>query len=57
MDIQTAKKFRQDFIAKHPQFKDEVNDLFQLMLDEIEEGASEQNEIRLFIGSCEDLLT
>lgn len=56
MHIENAKKFRQEFIAEHPQLKDDVNDLFQLMLDEIEEGASVDNEVILFIGSCGDLL-
>lgn len=48
--------FKKDFINKHPQLRDEVNDLFQLCLDEIEEGGSQDHEIYLFIGSCEDLL-
>lgn len=56
MDKAYARKFGQEFIAKHPQFKDEVNDLYQLMLDEIEEGGSVSHEVGLFIGSCEDLL-
>jgi hypothetical protein len=56
MDKAYARQFGREFLAKHPQFKDEVNDLYRLMLDEIEEGGSENHEVGLFIGSCEDLL-
>jgi len=52
-----AKQFRDEFLAKHPQHKSEVMGLYQLMLDEIDEGGSETNEVSLFINSCEDLLT
>ena len=55
-DISRAITFRTEFLAKYPSLKDEVNDLFQLMRDEIEEGGSVDHEINLFIGSCEDLL-
>lgn len=56
MDIEYAVKFGQEFIAKHPHLKDDVNDLFQLMNNEIDEGGSVENEVNLFIGSCNDLL-
>ena len=55
-DISRAITFRTEFLAKNPSLKEEVNDLFQLMRDEIEEGGSVDHEINLFIGSCEDLL-
>lgn len=56
MDIAYAMKFGREFIAKHPQFREEVGDLHELMLDEIEGGGSESHEVNLFISSCKDLL-
>ena len=55
--FQEAIDFRKEFLGKHPSLKEEVDDFFQLMLDECEdECASVQHEIDLFIGSCEELL-
>lgn len=52
-----AVEFGNEFMKKHPQHKEEVRDYFQLMKDEVEEGGSVENEINLFIGACNDLLT
>ena len=43
-------------IAKYPQIKEQVNDLFQLCKDEIEEGGSEMHEISLCRGSVQELV-
>ena len=51
-----AIEFKVNFIKEHPELKDNVEDLFQLMLDEIEEGGSISHEIELFYASCKDLL-
>ena len=51
-----AISFKKDFIVKHPKMKDDVEDFFQLMLDEIECGESPDNEYELFVNACEDLL-
>lgn len=51
-----AISFKKDFITKHPHTKDDVEDFFQLMLDEIECGESPSNEYEHFIQACEDLL-
>jgi hypothetical protein len=51
-----AVDYGNEFMKKHPQFKSEVKDFFQLMKDEIEEGGSVEHEIDLFIGACDDLL-
>jgi hypothetical protein len=51
-----AEEFRKGFLEKNPNLKEEVDDMFQLMQDEIEQGESPQNELDLFIGACEDLL-
>ena len=56
MNIKRATDFGREFIKNHPELKEEAIDLFDLMKDEIEEGSSIENEINLFIGSCEDLL-
>jgi hypothetical protein len=56
MSLKRAVDFGNEFMQKHPQFKQEVRDYFQLMKDEIEEGGSTEHEIELFIGACEDLL-
>jgi hypothetical protein len=55
--IKQAQAFAKEFIGKHPQHKEEVEDFLQLMIDEIEQGESPDNELRLFEGACEDLLT
>ena len=52
-----AVQYGNEFMKKHPEYRTEVNNLFQLMKDEIEEGGSVENEINLFISSCDDLLT
>lgn len=56
MNLQFARNFKKEFIINHPQHEEQVNDSFQLMLDEIEEGESEMNEVNHFISSCDDLL-
>lgn len=39
-----------------PKLKEEIFDYVQLALDEIEDGASEQNEINLCINEIEELI-
>jgi hypothetical protein len=51
-----VKEFKNKFIKDHPEFIEDVQSLYQLMLDEIEEGGSKENEIYLFMQSCEDLI-
>jgi hypothetical protein len=43
-------------ITKFPQLKDEVNSMFQLCKDEIEEGGSYEHEIQLCYGAVKDLI-
>jgi hypothetical protein len=43
-------------IKSYPQHKDEIIDFYQLCLDEIEGGASIDNEIYLCKDSIEDLI-
>ena len=54
--LRRAVDFKNEFVKNNPQHKAEVEDFFQLMQDEIEEGGSTEHEIDLFIGSCEQLL-
>ena len=44
------------FIQQHPELSEDVQDLYILFLDNIEEGESPQNELDLFINSCNQLL-
>ena len=39
-----------------PKLKEEIFDYVQLALDEIEDGASEQNEINLCMNEIEELI-
>lgn len=43
--LSNLKSFVRDSIISHPQHKEEITDLFQLCLDEIDEGGSVENEI------------
>ena len=54
--ITKARNLRDETIKKHPELKEDVIGLYQLMLDEIEEGNSINNEIEAFEASIEDLI-
>ena len=54
--METATNFAKDFIKIHPEHTEEVQSFYYLMISEIEEGNSENNEIELFISACKDLL-
>lgn len=54
--IKKAKKEANKFIIKYPQYAPEVKDLLSLMIDEIEEGESADNELNLFLQSLDQLL-
>jgi hypothetical protein len=41
---------------KYPNLKLEISDLYELCLNEIYEGGSEQHEVNLCIDSIEDLI-
>jgi len=55
-DIKRVRGFKQEFIKNKPEIKEQVEELFQLMLDEIEEGNSVENECNMFIIACEQIL-
>lgn len=50
-------KYAQTVINKHPQLKEEIEELVQLCKDEIEEGGSPDHEIQLCRGSIEELIS
>jgi hypothetical protein len=53
---QQARNHRVMFMQQHPELSEDVQDLYILFLDNIEEGESPQNELNLFINSCNQLL-
>ena len=54
--IKKAKEEANKFIIKYPQYASEVKDLLSLMIDEIKEGESADNELNLFLQSLDQLL-
>lgn len=54
--ITKARNLRDETIKNYPELKEDVIGLYQLMLDEIEEGNSIINEIEAFEASIEDLI-
>ena len=54
--IEELEKYVQEKINKYPELKEQIIDLFQLCLDEIEDGASRMNEIHLCICDVDDLI-
>jgi len=49
-------KFAQEAITNNPEYKSRINELFQLCLDEIDEGGSEEHEIQLCYSSIYELI-
>jgi hypothetical protein len=56
MTLEQLKIFVEQKCKEHPELKEEIKDLYQLALDEIEEGNSLQNEIHLCYESINDLI-
>lgn len=52
--VEELKVYVQEKIAEYPELKGQIMDLFQLCLDEIEDGASVMNEIHLCVCDIED---
>jgi hypothetical protein len=55
-EIDKAIEFAKDFKKQNPLLEDQVADYLDLMLENIGEGESPQNELQLFINACNDLL-
>lgn len=47
---------RKDFIAKYPQHKEEIMDMWCLMLNEISEGESPENEYTNYLCAVNDII-
>lgn len=56
MKYHQLRAFIKECVAKHPHLKEEIYDLYELCLDEIEEGGSVDHEIQLCITSIEQLI-
>lgn len=54
--MENLRKLVRDSIKSHPQHEEEIRDLFQLCLDEIDEGGSVQHEISLCQNDIEELI-
>ena len=55
--LSTAFEYTKVFINANPILTEKALEVFYLMEQEIEDGASEDNEYELFITGLEDLLT
>ena len=56
MDIRGLQEYIEKKINKHPDIAEQIQEFYQLALDEIEQGESTQNEIYLCVDSIEDLI-
>jgi len=54
--VQRLKEYVDNSIKLYPQHKEEIQDLFQLCLDEIEEGGSIWNECSLCENGINELI-
>lgn len=54
--VKELKQFVIETINKYPQHKREIVDLYQLCLDEIQEGGSPQHECELCRNDIEELI-
>jgi hypothetical protein len=53
---QIVKKWAIEKIKEHPQHKEAITDLWNLCLNEIDEGGSEPHEFQLFESEVEQLI-
>ena len=56
MNMEEFRKLINKKVTEHPELKEEILDLYQLCLDEVEEGSSRENEIQLCLSSIDDLI-
>ena len=54
--LSDLKEYAIKMTRMHPIYKDEILDFYQLACDEVEEGASESNEVSLAIADIEELV-
>lgn len=56
MSGEELRKWVSEKMNQYPELRSDIRDLYQLCLDEIEEGGSESHEIDLCINSINDLI-
>ena len=56
MDLDRLKQMTVQLMANHPEHKEELMELYQLAVDEIEQGSSETHECELTISDMEYLI-
>jgi hypothetical protein len=56
MTLQDLRKYAKETIEKHPEHKKDIVGLYQLCLDEIEEGGSREQEIENCLHDIKELL-
>ncbi len=55
--MEELKKYVVEVMKSHPQHKEEIRDLYQLCLDEIDEGGSVEHEISLCRNDIEEIIS
>lgn len=56
MNIDILKQMTLQLVANHPEHKEQLMELYQLAVDETEEGGSEAHECELAISDMEYLI-
>ena len=56
MTLEQLREWVSDKMAKHPEVRSDIRELYQLCLDEIEYGGSVEHEIELCVNDIEELL-
>lgn len=56
MNLDRLKQMTLQLVANHPEHKEQLMELYQLAVDEIEEGSSETHECELAISDMEYLI-
>ena len=56
MNLQQFKNYIEEQIEKYPLLKEEILDLYELAINEIEEGSNATHEIELCLQSINDLI-
>ncbi len=54
--MEQLKEYVKEQIEKYPQFKEKIQDSFQLCLDEIEAGESATHEVELCINHIDQIV-
>ena len=54
--MEELKQYVEGVVKLHPQHQEEIRDLYQLCLDEIEEGGSVEHEVSLCRSDIEEVI-